>query len=287
MVPFIATWLSADLFGGAWRPVFFIMAIPGVIGIFILWKFIEDNPKKVLEQGRMKKEEYDLITSSVGHIDGTQHYSSKVFTRDAQFYIFTSAFFFMNMIGWGITVWVSVFLVKQHGFNIKAMGLLAGVPYVASFIAMNLGALTSAKLCKGRSKPVILVSFLTNIPALLFIGNVGQGQTPLIILGLFLTGLSFNFNHGAIYAYPSLRYPKELVGRVMGVANAVGQMGGFFSPLLAGYLVITRPDASYDFKYVFLFWAVASLVAFCILCFLRESSIEEEKGLGANAAAQA
>ena len=32
----MVTWMMADWFDGAWRPVFFVLAVPGMLGIFLL-----------------------------------------------------------------------------------------------------------------------------------------------------------------------------------------------------------------------------------------------------------
>ena len=63
--PIVATQIAAVFFGGAWRPVFFLLCIPGVLGILCLWKFANDSPKAMLEKGKVSAEEYQLIVGSV------------------------------------------------------------------------------------------------------------------------------------------------------------------------------------------------------------------------------
>ncbi len=52
VVPIVATQAAAGLFHGAWRPFFFVLAVPGFFGVFILWKWIQDSPKAMYEKGR-------------------------------------------------------------------------------------------------------------------------------------------------------------------------------------------------------------------------------------------
>jgi nitrate/nitrite transporter NarK len=78
-------------------------------------------------------------------------------------------------------------------------------------------------------------------------------------------------------AFPSMRYPKEVVGRAMGITNGIGQFGSFVSPLLAGYLVVTLPDNSYDFGNVFLSWSLLALIAVIATLFLKETPIDYSK----------
>ena len=279
IIPIIVTWLSADVFEGAWRPVFFVLAIPGFMGVFLLYRYMADYPGQMLQKGKMTQEEYDLITSSVGEeMDAREKtYSTKIFTTDIQYYLFTFNFFILLMIYWGMTTWISTFLVKQHGMEIKTMGFFAAIPYIVAGFAMWLGGFFADKVFRGRMKVVTMIGFLGCIPVLFFIGRVPKGEPGLLLLGLALGGFFINFPWGVMQAFPSMRYPKEVVGRAMGFTNGIGQFGSFVSPLIAGYLVVTLLDGSYDFSNVFLFWSVLALLAVISTCFLKETPIDYSK----------
>ena len=45
--------------------------------------------------------------------------------------------------------------------------------------------------------------------------------------------------------------------------------------MIAGYLVVTLPDKSYDFSNVFLFWSLLAVVGAIAIGFLKEKSILE------------
>jgi ACS family glucarate transporter-like MFS transporter len=57
----------------------------------------------------------------------------------------------------------------------------------------------------------------------------------------------------------------------------VGQFGAFLSPMIAGYLVLARPDQSYDFGNVFLFWSILALGAAIAALLLKEEPIDHAK----------
>jgi len=278
VIPILVTWLSADVFGGEWRPVFFVLAVPGLIGVFILWKYMSDTPGEILKKGKMSRDEYDLITSSVGvesELDA-KTFSSRIFLKDFQYYLFTINFFILLMIYWGMTTWISTFLVRQHGMDIKTMGLFVAVPYLVAGLAMWLGGYCADKLFQGRMKVVSMIGFLGCIPVLYLLGNVSKGDTAQLLICLVLGGFFVNFPWGVMQAFPSLRYPKEVVGRAMGITNGVGQFGSFVSPLLAGYLVVVMPDDSYDFGNVFLFWSILALIAAVIAFCLKEQPLDKK-----------
>ena len=166
-------------FGGEWRPVFFVLAIPGLIGVFILWKYMADTPGEMLKEGKMSRDEYDLITSSVGEESelSAKTFSTQIFLKDFQYYLFTINFFILLMIYWGMTTWISTFLVKQHGMDIKTMGLFVAVPYLVAGFAMWLGGYCADKFFQGRMKVVSMIGFLGCIPVLYLLGNVPKGDT--------------------------------------------------------------------------------------------------------------
>ncbi len=96
----------------------------------------------------------------------------------------------------------------------------------------------------------------------------------MLLLGLAVGGFFVNLAWGMMYAFPSWRYPKELVGRAVGVSNGVGQFGAFISPLVAGYLVVTNADKSFNFGNVFLFWSLLAIIGAISVVFLKEKTIE-------------
>jgi sugar phosphate permease len=271
LVPIVVTQLAAVL--GGWRPVFFVLAVPGFIGIYFLWKFVADTPKQL--PGRVKEAEYDLIASSAAASVGEQgeSFSPKMFLADIQFYLYCLGLFIMLMMYWGMVAWISTFLVRAHGLDLKTMGFVASVPYFVAFISMNFGGWMADKWFKGKPKFVTIISFLGCIPSFYVIGHVAKGNTPMLILGLIMGGFFIHLCFGMMYSFPSRRYPKEVVGRAVGVSNGFAQLGSFLSPLIAGYLVVTLPDKSYDFGNVFLFWSLLGILGIIAIAFLKEEFI--------------
>ncbi len=274
--PIVATQIAATFFGGAWRPVFFLLCIPGTVGIFCLWKFANDSPKVMHEKGKVSDEEYQLISNSVQGVSvQDKKYSSRLFLTDIPFYLYSLGMFLYMMINWGLNVWLTTFLVRQHGFNLKTMGFLAALPFAVAFVANLIGgAMADSKFLRGRARFLTAFCFLAVIPAFLMIGHAAKGQNSLLILGLALEGFFFNMPYAVVYSFPALRYPKEVVGRVIGFSNGIAQFGGFLSPIIASYLVIERVDKSYYFGNVFLFWTCLAVVAMIAFAF----SIEKPMG---------
>ncbi|WP_018130423.1 MFS transporter [Effusibacillus pohliae] len=279
IVPVLVTSLAAYFFAGQWRPVFYFLALPGLIGMWALWYFVSDSPQEMLAKGRLRQEEYDHIlvtgTAAAGDDSGkdSRNKNYAVFLKDGHFYVYCVALFCQLAVYWGSTTWLTSFLVQQHGMDIKKMGFFASAPYIVAFFAMMLGGWLMDKVFH-RMKPVALIAYLGCIPVLWILGTVGKEQTGLLLTMLLLSGFFINLNFGSIYAYIQKRYPKEVVGGATGLANGIGQMGSFVSPLVAGYLVKVGPNGTQDFRMVFVFFALASAVAALSSLILKEQRIE-------------
>jgi sugar phosphate permease len=287
IVPVIITTIAATFFDGAWRPVFFLLAIPGVLGMFLLWRYVADSPKELLDKGRIDDDEYRTIVDGTvaGGSDaaggaGTDGKKYKgVFLKDPFFYLYTIALFCQLMVYWGTTTWLTTFLVSQHGMDLKTMGLFASAPYVVAFFAMLLGGFLMDKVF-GRMKPIALIAYVGCIPVLYALGQVATGNTGLLLGLLLLSGFFINLNFGSIYAYVQKRYPKEVVGSAAGLSNGIGQLGSFVAPLGAGYLVVVATDGTQNFSGVFIFFAVAAAVAAVCSLFLSEKPLATAAATG-------
>ncbi len=285
IIPMAVTFI-ASLFGGDWRIVFYFLIIPGLIGIALLWYFVDDKPETTLARGKMSQAEYGYIKSGIiTNEAAVKQAGIGVILRDPYLWLYSLQLFFTMVVTWGSLTWISSFLYEQHGFNIKTMGVLASVPYMIAIFSTMLGGYLMDKVF-GKAKPVTMISYLTSIPALIWIGQVPKGSTQLLILALLLVGLCVNLLLGILYAYPQIRYPKEVVGSAMGFSNAVGMMGAFASPLLAGYLVEKTPTgASYD--KVFIMFAISAGIAAVISFILKEETFVIEKAESAAASQSA
>lgn len=275
IVPVIVTSISVYFFAGAWRPVFYVLAIPGALGIFLLWRFVADSPKELIAKGRLSKDEdieEGAASATLTKEEKRKQYG--VFLKDSNFYVYTLCLFCQLAVYWGSSTWLTSFLVTQHGLNIKEMGFFASAPYIVAFFAMMLGGWLMDKVLH-RMKPVALIAYIGCIPVLWMLGAVEKGNTGMLLTLLLLTGFFVNLNFGSIYAYLPKRYPKEIVGSATGLANGIGQLGSFVSPLVAGYLVKVGANGSQDFSGVFIFFALTAALAAVCAIILKEKQIHQ------------
>jgi len=275
IIPVIITWL-ASYYGGNWRPVFYWLAIPGIVAILLLWYFVADRPEEIVKKRRMTQAELEyIIGGGATDSEPKKHFKEglRVIAKDVHFWMYTVVLFMGLAIYWGSTTWISSFLYEQHGFNIKAMGALASLPYAVAFIAMLVGGWMTDKIFKNKTRPVLLISFIGSAPVLFYMGMVPKGNVSMIITMLVLMGFFVNLTWGAIYAYPQIRYPREIVGTAVGISNGFGQFGAFLAPLIAGYLVVEKAGGGASYIRVFIFFAALAVIAAILTLVLSEKPL--------------
>ncbi len=278
VIPITITIIASAL-GGDWRICFYLLALPGILGIWLLVRYVSDKPETMLAKGMLSQEEYDLIKAGLVAEDESGATARKVTYRvlfkDINLWIHAIWHFMTLAVYWGSTTWISSFLYEQHGLSLKTMGLLASVPYAVAFFSTYLGGWLMDRVFH-KVKPVALISHLSAIPILYYIGQVEKGNHIMLIIMLFLSGAFVNMVWGVIHAYPQIRYPKHVVGTAMGASNLIGQMGAFLSPLLAGFLVYKDEAGVAYYDKVFIMFAGCSFIAALAVSFLNEKTYKQE-----------
>lgn len=266
----LVTWIAASW---GWRAAFNVLAVPGIIGLFVLLYFMIDTPQKAFKEGKVTKEELDYITQDIStdKAENKPRVGFKEIAKDPQLWFITGVVFAKTSCHWGTSAWLSSFLIEQHGFNIKTMGLLAALPWVVGLLSAATSGTMLDKVTKSKSKPLLMAAFIGLALVLFFVPMIPKGDIPLLVIGLALQGFFVVFYDGPIYSYIQLRYPKELVGTATGVNQLFGQFGSFVAPTLAGFLIVAGAGGTANYTNVFhLFMGIAIFGIICSLA-LKET----------------
>jgi sugar phosphate permease len=270
-IPIIVTSIAAA-FNNDWRLCFFLLALPGLVAAWMLYYYVADHPEEMLKKGRLSREEYDHIKAGLVEENTagvTEAMTIKDILPDPHLWFYSIQLFMTQAVFWGTSVWITSFLYEQHGLSLKAMGFMASVPYIVAIFSTLLGGYLVDKIFK-RIKPVALISYLCAIPVLIGMAYIPKGNITLLVITLICIGFFVNIIWGVIYAHAQIRYPKEVVGSVVGIGNGMGYMGAFISPLISGFLVM-QTDAGTDFSYVFYMLAGCCAIAAMAVGVLNEA----------------
>ena len=171
---------------------------------------------------------------------------------------------FLSDAAWYFYIfWLPKYLLDARGFDIKAVGSIAWIPYAAAGVGCLLGGgLSSWLLHRGHS-----VNLARKIPL-----GMAAAVMPCVILVphvsvtwcIVLFSLAF-FGHQwwstLIMILPTDLFPKRAVGTVAGLVGLGGAMGGVVLGQLAGYLL----DHGFSYAPVLVIAGSLHVTAFLIL----------------------
>ena len=272
-----------SVFGG-WRGVFSCLFVVGIVAIILVGLVIQDDPDKARQKGRLSEEEYQYIKKGLLQVDssGERKLSLKeqaaITLGDLSFWAYSLVWFFGLAAGWGVAAWVPSFLYEQHKFNLAAMGLMAGLPYLFAGLGQITAGWCTDKYLQGKSRWAIAASYVVCVPVLYYLSTVKTGQVVPLIICLVLLGFCVYFPHPVLYGYFQRRYPKETVGFSMGFSNGLGQFGSFIAPLIMGYMIVRTGNTIY-YGNAFMFLSILALCAAVVALFMSEKQYEFRKKL--------
>ncbi|TDY07520.1 UNVERIFIED_CONTAM: putative MFS transporter [Lysinibacillus xylanilyticus] len=254
-----AGWLIAALISyfvipsWGWRSALLLTAIPAIYAIYLRWH-LPDSPQFTVKAESKKR-------SVMQNIRGV--WSKKYARSTLMLWVlwFTVVFSYYGMFLWLPSVMVG-----------KGFDMITSFKYVLIMTLAQLpGYFTAAWFIEKFGRKFVLVSYLigTAVSALIF----GNAETIVVLLtsGMFLS--FFNLGAwGALYAYTPEQYPAIIRGTGVGMAAAVGRIGGIFGPLLVGSLL----TAGYDIGFIFAIFCGAIIIGVVGVIFLGQETKQIE-----------
>ena len=112
--------------------------------------------------------------------------------------------------------------------------LFAALPYLVGFLAQQLNGWHSDRTLERRWHAAVSI-FICGVSLLL---AVIYGSALAISVALFcLVGAGYYSFHPCFWAVPTAFLSESAAAASIGLINSVGNLGGFFGPMIMGYLV--------------------------------------------------
>ena len=279
IVPPLTVWIMLA-FG--WRDVFYLFAAPGLI-IALGWRyFVSNHPEEspfcsASEAAYIK--DVSIVTDAVaiksersfGWLDKLIR-AKKVTPIETNRGVFLSwnmwadtiGYFLMVSIVYGLLTWIPSYLVNAKHFSFMKMGFLASAPWVGAVLGSLAGGVISDKLLNKRRKPLMLVSTIATACMMLALINLPDDTTTIAVT-LLLTGFLLNLGYSGFTVYPMGMTTDKTFPVAIGLINSGGNLGGFFSPMMAGFLL----DA-FSYGAVFSFFAICAALSLVVTLTMDE-----------------
>jgi ACS family tartrate transporter-like MFS transporter len=221
------SWFALD----GWRWLFILEGLPAVLLGIVAYFYLTDLPE---EAKWLAPEQRQWL---VGRLREDQPPSGEAMPigralRSRTVLMLASVTFFNYFALYSFSFWFPTMLKRLSGLSDMNVGLLGAIPYIASFLVMQLNGWHSDKTGERHWHSTLPV-FLAGAAA---VGLIVQSASMPVSLALFtLMGI------GSAYLPTFWAVPTALLGRSTGAAavgmiNAVGSVAGFAGPYLFGYL---------------------------------------------------
>ncbi|MFM1650764.1 MFS transporter [Brevibacillus sp. B_LB10_24] len=169
------------------------------------------------------------------------------------------AWFGLDVVLWGFASWLPSYLLKVRNLDLLQAGYVASLPFFAGGIAMLLGGWLVDRYFAGREKYFAIVVQIAGV-IFLYLMFTTKGLESAILYQI-LSAFFLYAGFAGIWSLPVKILPTEVMGSASGMINFGGQVAGFVSPMVMGFL-ITAFNGSYDAAFWFLILsAVISIIA--------------------------
>jgi ACS family sodium-dependent inorganic phosphate cotransporter len=253
-----------------WEWAFYLYGGLGFVWYFFWQRIAYSTPK---EDPNISSDELEFITNNAPASENAEKLPFVKWVTNLPLSAIAVAHFCNNYSLFVFLSWLPIFIRDGLGVPMAAVGLLAMLPHIASFLFLNVGGyfadyltnkgvklLTVRKLCNsiafgGSGICLCLVPELESVAAIIAIMCLGN------VFGGFGAG-GFIVNHADIG-------PKH-TGRLMGITNMIAALPGIVGGILTG--VILDVTNSWDM----VFYVVAGITFFGGIYYFLFASTEKQ-----------
>ncbi|CAG9250156.1 Major facilitator superfamily MFS_1 [Burkholderia diffusa] len=246
--------VAAVMAAWGWRAIFTSLFIPGIALATLGWLYVRNSPKDSKHVSEAELEEISDSEKASSVSSGKADFAGLLKTP-LVWWCFITLFVF-SIASWGIMSWFPTYLLKARGLSIARMGIMASVPFLVGTIAYCVTGFLSDKFFRNRRELLIVLGCIV---AAVFAYLTAHAETAETAVFYQSIGYFFSTMAGcSLYTIPNVVLPNKVVGSAIGVVNAAGQLAGFLSPLIVGYILTMTNN---DFNVVFHMFVGCFLVA--------------------------
>lgn len=228
-----------------WRGMFQILGIIGLVYVFLYALFVKQTkPQEETEEDKSKKNKYFL------HL-----------LKFSLIWKLILCAFCISCINKGLDAWMPTYLIAERGINLKAVGYLTPIPFIAFFLSTAVcGWVMNKYFDKKENWMIVICAAMTAI----FLYFMYNAETIMWVV-IFQCGVYFF--KACIMGTAVAIVLKIVTGSIAGctstLINMGGQVAGFISPIIMGYLVYAF-NGSFNAVFYYLM-GVAALCAISAL----------------------
>ena len=178
----------------------------------------------------------------------------------------------------GYLFWLPSAIEKARNISNFDAGLLYTIPFIVGAISLLLVSSHSDKAHERRHH----VAFPMVIGGLaLFGGVLTSGRWPVLaFVFVCLAAVGAFAPLGPFWAMPTEWFSRKMAGSVAGFVNGIGNLGGFFGPLLVGYLNKRTGNFLYGFGLLGVFMIVGAALTYALTPYASLARVDHSLAAG-------
>jgi ACS family tartrate transporter-like MFS transporter len=215
-----------------WQWLFIVEAFPPIIMSVVTWKLLTDKPA---DATWLRPDQKAWL---IGRLDSerAQREAIRKFTLAQVFcspkiWVLTAAYFGNTMVAYGLMFFMPL-IVKGLGVSTNMLGVVAAVPYLFAFVAVNYWGWHSDKT--GDRVWHVVASWLLAASGLAACTLIGVGHPIITMLALILAVMGQQSVPSIFWSIPSSLLTGTAAAGGIAMINAIGSMGGWLGPSVFG-----------------------------------------------------
>lgn len=174
--------------------------------------------------------------------------------------VMVALYFLHNCAAYGCMTFFTNSL-RGHGFTALQYGILFAVPYALTAVVMTINSWHSDKTRERRGH-VAAVYFISGASLILSVMLSGHFWISYLLLCLAVPGPFAAV--APFWAIPGETLPRNVMGVVMGLVNAFGNLGGFAGPYIVGWLLKEYQSTALAFNVLGAAMLICAALAFLL-----------------------
>ncbi|WP_313631501.1 MFS transporter [Enterococcus devriesei] len=207
-------------------------------------------------KGIPKSKGKPLVTANQANISFTE------VIKDRNVWIMVLAAFFINAAVYGMTGWIASYLVDEFQLTMNTMAMMSAlIGLVMMVSAMFVGSMMG-RYFKDREKQVILVASVSGGVVAFLLARSHSLVLSMLFLAIAVAAASIGF--ATLMSLPVKLFAEREVSTKYSIINAIGVSGGFFAPMIIGWLVQTSGSYGGAFSFIACVFVLAGIVSLSI-----------------------
>ncbi|HTO67899.1 MAG TPA: MFS transporter [Bradyrhizobium sp.] len=170
-----------------------------------------------------------------------------------------AVWFGLSCVNKGLDSWMPTYLLQQRGLDLKAVGLLAPIPFVLATISTAIGGWVMTTFFAEKEK-YLLIASSTLSGVFLYAMYRSETITALIVFQSLLYFFK-SFVLATVIALPTKLLRNDQIGTGIGMINFGGQSAGFVAPAVMGFIVSGTGSFDAAFGFLVVMTAISVVVA--------------------------